>query len=49
MLFCGANGKVFRHFGVQMGGGIVKNVETHCGASQGSYNRDRGRFKVQID
>ena len=48
MLFCGANGKVFRHFGVQIGGGIVKNVETQCSASQGSYNRDHGSSDARV-
>lgn len=28
MLYCGMNGKVFRHCGIQIGGSMVKGAET---------------------
>lgn len=44
MLFCGANGKVYRNVGVQIGGGLLrlKDTGSQCGESRGSYQRNQG-------
>ena len=39
MLFCGANKKIYRNVGVQMGGSSFKDAGTQCGGSKGSYQR----------